>query len=205
MSSIKKEEIKVFLDTENTAVNTIRTLTLFGKNSATYKFALCHALMQQSATSELRYTELQEDFLTELVKHYRVNSHQFSRKENALTRSIDHYLKTDQTTNDWEELNKSARKSMFNDVFRAYQNVGSGTIDKKYKLFEDVSKEKRIVLTDNLLELLESEELKQTIEQENQARWNIVEEAWKSGLSPNLLQYNDHDGLFYSREPLLTV
>ena len=83
-------------------------------------------------------------------------------------------------------------------MFRAFQNVGSGTIDEQYRLFEDIRKDKRIILTDNLVELLESESLKTTIVNENQARWGIVEEAWRSGLAPNMLQYDAQDGLFYS-------
>ncbi|KMV30376.1 hypothetical protein AB733_11930 [Photobacterium swingsii] len=195
---IKKKEIKAFLDSDSTALNTFRTLTLFGRNSATYKFALCHSLMQQSAICELKYEDVQEIFLKELVRHYRKNNHQFAKKENAFTHSIDQYLNTEQSEADWQKLNKTAGKYIFNDVFRAFQNVGSGTIDKEYLLFEDVRKDKRIVLTDNLVEILESENLKKLINQENQARWRVIEEAWKAELSPNLLQYNDTDGLFYS-------
>ena len=49
MSEIKKKSIHDFLITENTPIHTVRTLLLFGRNSSTYKFAFCKALMKQTA------------------------------------------------------------------------------------------------------------------------------------------------------------
>jgi hypothetical protein len=43
--------------------------------------------------------------------------------------------------------------------------------------------------------------LKKLVESETQARWRVVEEAWKNKLSPNLLEYNKVDGNFYSVRP----
>ncbi|MEZ9874674.1 hypothetical protein [Vibrio breoganii] len=170
-STIKKREVKVFLDKDISTLNTFRTLTLFGKNAATYKFALCHALLKQNGqTSELRYEDLQESFLRELVKHYKNNPHQFSRRENSLTREIDLYLASERTSSDWSRLSTAASKNIFNDVFRAYQNVGSGTLAKSYMLFEDQRKHKKITMTDRLLSVLENNQAKQIISNENQAR-----------------------------------
>lgn len=198
-STIKKPEIKAFLDKDTSTLNTFRTLTLFGKNAATYKFALCHALLKQNGqNSEIRYEDLQDDFLRELVRHYENNPHQFSRGENSLTREIDLYLASDKSSSDWSRLNAAASKNIFNDVFRAYQNVGSGTLADSYMLFEDLRSHKRITMTDRLLDVLENDQAKQIISIENQARWHIVEEAWRSGLAANMLSYNQEDGLFYS-------
>ncbi|UJF17014.1 HNH endonuclease [Vibrio sp. SS-MA-C1-2] len=198
-STIKKPEILQFIDRENSAHHTLRTLTLFGKNSATYKFALSHSLMQLSGSeSKVHYSDLQHNFLKEVVNHYAINPHQFVKRENELTRHIDLYLHSEQTDADWQQLNKMAEKKIFNDVFKAFQNVGSGTIAESHRLFIDHRKEKAITLTDNLLSLLEQPNLKQVITDENQARWNIVEEAWRAGLSPNMLVYNREDQTFSS-------
>ncbi|MGF1790962.1 hypothetical protein L4D21_10160 [Photobacterium profundum] len=198
-STIKKSEIKTFLDKDDSTLNTFRTLTLFGKNAATYKFALCHALLKQSGqSSEVRYEDVQENFLRELVRHYENNPHQFARRENALTRQIDQYLASDKSASEWSQLSIAASKNIFNDVFRAYQNVGSGTLADSHLLFEDQRSLKKITMTDRLLGILENDQAKQVIEVENQARWHIVEEAWRSGLAANMLSYNQEDGLFYS-------
>ncbi|WP_318465081.1 HNH endonuclease [Photobacterium leiognathi] len=205
-STIEKREIKAFLDKDNSTLNTFRTLTLFGKNAATYKFALCHALLNQNGqNSELRYEDLKEDFLRELVRHYENNPHQFSRRENSLTREIDLYLASDKTTSDWTKLSAVAGKNIFNDVFRAYQNVGSGTLANSHLLFEDQRTHKKITMTDRLLSVLENPKAKQIINHENQARWHIVEEAWRSGLAANMLSYNKEDGLFYSENENLRI
>ncbi|WP_196582716.1 HNH endonuclease domain-containing protein [Aliivibrio fischeri] len=149
-------------------------------------------------TSHVIYDDLTEDFLQELVAHYSNNPHQFSRRENKLTKNIDVYLKTDRTPLDWNVLKETARKNIFNDVFRAYQNVGSGSLTESHMLFEDIRSEKRIVLTDSLMSVLEDESTKKVLHNENQARWAVVEEAWKVGITPNILSYNSEDGLFYS-------
>lgn len=197
--SIKKQEIQSFLDKESSTLNTFRTLTLFGKNAATYKFALCHALMKQTGkTSEVRYEDLQEDFLLELVFHYENNPHQFAQTKNALTSKIDEYLGSDRSASDWNLLNKAASKNIFNDVFRAYQNVGSGTLASTHMLFEDQRTNKKITMTDRLVSILEDDKAKLIINIENQARWSIVEEAWRAGVTPNMLSFNQDDGLFYS-------
>ncbi|GEA49276.1 hypothetical protein VIN01S_00800 [Vibrio inusitatus NBRC 102082] len=197
--TIKKQEIRSFIDKDNTTVNTFRTLTLFGKNTATYKFALCHALLKQTSSStEIRYEDLQEDFLRELVRHYTDNPHQFQGGQNKLTLKIDEYLASDQSELEWAKLNQNARKTIFNHVFGAYQNVGSGTLAHSHRLFEDQAKYKKITITDKLAEILEDDIAKNIIRTENQARWSVVEEAWRAGIAPNMLTFNKEDGLFYS-------
>ncbi|MCG9569051.1 HNH endonuclease [Vibrio chagasii] len=198
-NSITNQDINEFLFSDSAPIHAVRTVTTFGKNSATYKFALLHALLKKkSVTGHVSYDDLAEDFLKELVVHYERNPHQFARRENKLTKSIDVYLETDRSPSDWNILKEIARKNIFNDVFRAYQNVGSGSLTESHMLFEDVRSEKRIVLTDSLMSVLEDEDAKKVLHNENQARWAVVEEAWKVGIAPNILSYNHEDGLFYS-------
>lgn len=53
-------------------------------------------------------------------------------------------------------------------------------------------------MTDRLVSVLENELVKRIIVTENQARWSIVEEAWRAGLTANMLSFDKDDGLFYS-------
>jgi len=198
MSEIKKEEIKHFLTDHNTVQNTFRTLVLFGKNTATYKFAFCHALLKQKSQNAIRYDDLRDDFVTEFIKHYEHNPHQFNQGATKFTQAIDGYLKSDRSSSDWTGLIDVAEQSIYNNVFDAFQNVGSGTIDTPYLLFEHNKKNKTLILTDNTNSILENPELVQEISLENQSRWNVVEEAWRSQLSPNLLEYSEVDNTFYS-------
>ena len=55
---IKKLDIKKFLEEGASALNTIRSIIIFGRNESTYKFILCHALMKQEPTNSLSYDDL---------------------------------------------------------------------------------------------------------------------------------------------------
>ncbi len=205
MSEIKKEAIKHFLTDHNTVQNTFRTLVLFGKNTATYKFAFCHALLKQKPQDAIRYDDLRDGFVEEFINHYEHNPHQFNQGTTKFTQAIDAYIKSDRSISDWTGLIDVAEQSIYNNVFDAFQNVGSGTIDTPYLLFEHDKKNKTLILTDNTNAMLENPKLVQETSLENQSRWNIVEEAWRSQLSPNLLEYSEVDNTFYSINGLVRV
>jgi regulator of replication initiation timing len=198
MSEIKKKEIKEYLETQNSSLNTFRTIILFGRNTATYKFAFCHALLNLDPRDEIKYEDLREEFVKRLLLHYKNNPHQFKKGLTKLTESMDSFLQSPQTESEMRKLINIAEKNIYNNVFDAFQNVGNGTIDKQYQLFEHDRKNRRLILTDNVNLILENDDLKKVIALENESRWRVVEEAWKAGLSPNLLQYDEGENIFYS-------
>jgi hypothetical protein len=187
-----KSSIYEFNKSENTPLNTVRTILLFGKNVSTYKFALCSALMKQKAKDEVKFHELRDDFLSELYNHYIIYPDQWTGGSNSITNAFDEYKKD----SDWDKLISIAEKNIYNNVFDAFHNVGNSTILKEFELFEHDKKGKKLIIKDNLNFLLEDKTLKNTIIIENETRWKIVEEAWKNKLSPNLLEYFEGD--FYS-------
>jgi hypothetical protein len=205
MALIKKPEIQSFLDSEASALNTFRTLVLFGKNTATYKFAFCHALLKHNPKSELYYHDLRDDFVRELVNHHQSNPNQFVRGDTQLTHAMNQYLASNQSQIHFDQLLEIADKSIYNNVFDAFQNVGGGTIDDQYKLFEHDKKNKKLILTDSVNDILNNENLKTIVERENQSRWSIVEEAWRAGLSPNHLVYEEKDKTFFSVSGVVRV
>ena len=198
MGEIQKKEIKQFLKDKCSAFNTFRTLVLFGMNTATYKFAFCHALLKQKPQNSIRYDDLRDDFVKEFVDHFEHNPHQFQRGTTKFTQEIASYIKSEQKGTDWTRLIDVAEKSIYNNVFDAFQNVGRGVIDKPYQLFEHDRKNRKLILTDNTNLILENDLVIKEISLENQSRWNVVEEAWRAGVSPNLLEYNDQDKTFDS-------
>jgi len=198
MAEIKKKEIYDFINEDNDPLNTFRTILLFGRNVSTYKFAFCSALLNHNAKDQLKYSDLRDDFLKELLKHYQINPKQYQGGANSVTNAFDGYIKSDKTKDDWNQLLKVAERNIYNNVFDAFQNVGGGTISKDYMLFEHDKLNRKLVLTDNLNSILESPRLINSIKKENEARWKIVEEAWKNNLSVNMLEYVDGD--FYSND-----
>jgi 5-methylcytosine-specific restriction endonuclease McrA len=196
LDSIKHPIILGYLQQSgDQAVEVTRAILVFGKNSATYKFALLKTLMESPAVDQLKHEEIGEPFLKHLVEHHRNCPHQHNRGETKLTKAIDDYIHENTT---WNELFKVAEASIYNNVFDAFQNIGGGTIEKDHLLFEHDKKGKRIVLTDNLNGVLDNEGARQLLSQEAEARWRVVEEAWRGNLSP-LLSYDDRDRSFYTK------
>ena len=167
----------------------LRTIILFGRNVSTYKFALADVLLNKELTSALSYTDVRDDFVLSLYNHYQNNSHQYQGGENAITRAFDAYAQDA----DWSNLIKVAEKNIYNDVFDAFHNVGGASIKDDLVLFENDKNSKQIVITDALLKLKENHALVNQLVLENQTRWNIVEEAWKNKLTPNMLVFNAKD------------
>ena len=169
MTEITKREIKSYLEEESSSLNTFRTLILFGKNSATYKFAFCHSLLKISARNEVKYDELRDEFVKELISHYEQNPHQFQSESTVLTKAMSLFLQSTRSESDWNTLLTVAEASIYNNVFDAFQNVGNGTINKEYQLFEHDKKNKKLVLTDNVNSILENERFKEVLNNENQS------------------------------------
>jgi len=187
-----KQIIKNYSQIEISPLSTVRTILLFGNNVSTYKFALCSALMKQNPRNDIKFVDLRDDFLNELYRHYINCPQQWTAGANSITSAFDDY----KLNGDWDKLIQIAEKNIYNNVFDAFHNVGGATISNDFRLFENEKKSKRLVLTDNINELLDNPTLKKSIEDENQSRWLLVEEAWRNKLSPNMLEYNN--GEFFS-------
>ncbi|MFT6905206.1 MAG: 5-methylcytosine-specific restriction endonuclease McrA [Oleiphilaceae bacterium] len=196
--NIKKAIIAAYEadDAHKDHIRGLRTITLFGKNSATYKFALTHALLNQKLNNSLlKYEDLQSEFVREFVNHYEETPQQFSNgKPTRFSHAVDKYLVTDKSDADLTQLCDATQSIWKNYVFDAFHNIGGGTIDTEWQLFEHDKKKGGIVLSDHLMQLLESPADLEMLKEENQARWKIVESAWTAGIGVNLVTYNSEDG-----------
>ena len=201
---IKKASIAEYIGDKNhsESLRSLRTITLFGKNVATYKFALALALLKvESNQSTMKFADLQESFLKEFLLHYEEVPQQFSSgKPTRITEACDLYIKTGKTHSAFEVLKESTAALWHNYVFDAFHNVGGGTIDDKWWLFDHDSNNKSLVLTDRLLELRESSFEKEIMINEILARWSIVQSAWASGVSTNLVTHSETEGLVISSQ-----
>ncbi len=191
-----KPIVRLYYNNSEDALLALRTIVLFGNNVSTYKFALTNALLNRNSSSEVKFSELRDDFVKELYFHYSKCPDQWVAGRNSLTEAFDQY----KLDSDWEKLINVAERNIYNNVFDAFHNVGGSTIQEKDILFEKDSKSKKLILTDKLNAILENHALKEIMKAENQSRWNVVEEAWKNKLSPNLLEYLDGDFISVSKE-----
>ncbi|MFD2902527.1 hypothetical protein [Sphingobacterium anhuiense] len=169
-----------------------RALILFGKNSATYKFAFAKAiieLLDQNKTT-LTLEDLASPFARNIVAHLKKSDKQgnssSSKFLNTCRDFIDCKLSEDQ-------LIQETTKLGFVNVVDAFQNVNGGIVTDPFYHKNYVEGKKEIILTDSIFKLKETLQFI-NLDQEVEARWNLVETAWNLQINPNLLEVK-HDAL----------
>jgi hypothetical protein len=174
-----------------------RALILFGKNSATYKFAFAKSLLElvDKETTKISLTELSKPFSKNIIEHLKENDKQGNSKSSSFLNVCRNHIKGEISDN---ELWSKTERLGFVNVVDAFQNLNGAQIpdifyEKNYK-----SGKKEIVIKDNLLKLKESFHF-QNFNQEVEARWNLVETAWNLNLNPKLLEvkYDEDKSLFF--------
>ncbi|MEY4063874.1 MAG: hypothetical protein RIR26_82 [Pseudomonadota bacterium] len=193
MSAIKQAAVLQYLEETPGEMSSIRSVILFGKNTATYKFALCEAITKQKVESRIGYDDLVEDFAKALLRH--TLTHPFQEQGSKQGELIRTCIEVSQGKKDLNLLLNVARKIMPRYVFDAFQNIGSGTLGTTSRLFENNRIKKEIILSDIFLRTLSDQRFKKILEEENEARWRVVEEAWRIGLSPSIISYDETTGL----------
>jgi hypothetical protein len=133
-----KKILHDFFSEKNDPLTTFRTIMLFGKNTSTYKFALCHSLMNQPSRSEIKFSDLSVDFIKELYRHYNINSNQWTRGTNTITKAFDEFS----ITNNFDKLIVNTEKHIFNYVLDAFHNIGGSSVKKDFILFEKIKGKK---------------------------------------------------------------
>ena len=174
-----------------------RALILFGKNSATYKFAFAKSLLEliNNETTKISLKELSQPFSKNIIEHLKQNDKQGNSKSSTFLNVCRDHIKGKITDN---ELWAKTEKLGFVNVVDAFQNINGGQIpdifyEKNYK-----AGNKEIVIKDSLLKLKESFHF-QNFNQEVEARWNLVETAWNLKINPALLEvkYDEDKSLFF--------
>lgn len=174
-----------------------RALILFGKNSATYKFAFAKSLLEpvEKEKTNITLKELAVPFANHIVNHLNISDKQGNSNSITFLDNCRKYSKGEISESD---LHQITEKYGFVNVIDAFQNVNGGTIPDIFYEKDYSGKNKQIVITDNLLKLKEVFQY-QNLEQEVEARWNLVETAWNLNINPNLLEvkYDETNSLFF--------
>jgi hypothetical protein len=163
-----------------------RAIILFGKNTATYKFAFAKALLElvEKEKTSISLAELAEPFSRHIVDHLKQNDKQGSFSSSAFLEQCRHYINNQISK---EELLIQTVRLGFNNVVDAFQVVNRDIVPDPFYQKNYANGKKEIILTDNLLRLKESFHF-QNFGQEAEARWKLVETAWNLNINPSLLQ-----------------
>jgi 5-methylcytosine-specific restriction endonuclease McrA len=165
-----------------------RSIILFGKNTASYKFSLAKGILDlaKQGKSVVSYEELAQAYAPHLLEHYESGLSQDTRStDSALARKYKGFVKGDIT---YDELISFTAKNGFNNVVPRFHNVKGGLPFEFYDYNESA---KQLILSDRLYELQSHSGL--LLETEVEARWNLVETAWNVGVPVNLLEVKIDD------------
>jgi hypothetical protein len=180
-----------------------RAIILFGKNSATYKFAFAQALLELvgTATTTITLADLAEPFSRHLVRHLQQHDKQGSASSSKFLTACRQFMAQELSQAD---LLAHTEKLGFVNVVDAFQVVHGGVVPRPFYEKHFVKGKPQLVLTDALLQLKDSFHF-QNFASEAEARWQLVETAWNLQLNPNLLevQYDEDQGLLFLERNLL--
>jgi hypothetical protein len=163
-----------------------RSLILFGKNSATYKFAFAKSLLEliERETTSISLKELAKPFSKNITEHLKSSDRQGNSNSSKFLNVCRDY---NNKIIDEAQLLKQTERLGFVNVVDAFQNVNGGQIPNLFYEKDYSGRNKRIVITDDLLRLKDSFHF-QNFENETEARWKLVETAWNLKINPNILE-----------------
>ncbi len=187
-----------FYQADPTLENYWRGVILFGRNVASYKFALAHALYEvdKSASDLVTLEQLAVPFSRHLCQHLLTAPKQITSRGSKYLEACAQFNRGEIMQ---DKLTETTVRLGFNNVIDAFHNVNAGEIEKRFFLDERKT-HGGIRLTENLYRLSERQQY-QNLARETTARWNLVEQAWTMGISRNLLavEYDAESQLLFSR------
>lgn len=188
-----------FYQVEPTLENYWRGIILFGKNVASYKFALAHALydVKRNGSDLILLEDLAVPFSQHLCRH-------LAQAPKQITSTKSQYLDACRGFNaqeiDQNALTAATVRFGFNNVIDAFHNVNQGEIEKRF-FIDERKTHKGIRLTTHFHQLTERQQY-QNLMFETDARWKLVEQAWAMGVSRNLItvEYDEQQQILFSTQ-----
>lgn len=180
-----------------------RSIILFGKNSATYKFAFAKSLLElvEKEKTKITLEELSIPFANSIVEHIKINDKQGNSGSSKFLEGCRNFIKGNITQNELYDL---TIKFGFVNVVDAFQIVNGGTIPNQFYRKNYNQNKKEISITDNLMKIKDLYQYR-NFEQEVEARWKLVETAWNLKINPNLLEvsYDENNSLLFIENNLM--
>ena len=179
-----------FIEATPTPETNWRAIILFGRNVASYKFALGKSLIELAnrEATFVRLEDLAEPFSRHLCKHLKQNDKQATSPRSEFLAACRNY---NQKLISHDELLETTVKRGFANVIDAFHVVNQAEVSTRFFTDERKGRVKGILVTDELLALRETFQW-QNLPDEVEARWRLVETAWSLDLALPMLQV-EHD------------
>lgn len=189
-----------FVDIEPTVENYWRAIILFGRNTASYKFALAKSLIDISLERNddlIMLEDLAVPYAMHLCEHVKKTPKQSTTRTSKFIEACDNFNKG---LINGSQLQDITLKEGFKYVLDAFHTVNTKVVNSPFFkvldqpfYIDECRTSKGIRLTDNLFELFHVfDRSAASLNQETEARWRLVETAWHLNLSNRLISV-DYD------------
>ena len=158
---------------------------LFGRNVASYKFALAKSLLELNEQGQevVGLADLAEPFSRHICDHLETADRQGSSQSSRFLDSCRAFNRGELTR---EELLVVTERLGFENVIDAFHVVGKGPVPVRFFEDERRGSTRGIRITDELRELTLTAPA-EGLAAETESRWRLVEKAWELNLPRNLL------------------
>jgi hypothetical protein len=176
-----------YLDSDRQLETFWRAVVLFGRNVASYKFALAKSLIELSDGGKecVSLEELAEPFSRHIVQHLAIAPKQATSSSSRFLNACSAFGKGDIGK---DELIGRTVTLGFNNVIDAFHIVNRGEIPVRF-FTDERNSGGGVRITDNLHHLRERFQF-QNLPNEVEARWRLVETAWEVGVGRHLLDFD---------------
>ena len=173
----------LFKDFSLTDTDYFRAVVLYGRNVASYKFALAESLFKIASEDKdfVTLEQLADPFTEALCRHLQLQDKQTTSRSSKFLDTLRDFNQG--LISKTKKIDVAARLGFIN-VIDAFHVVGSGEIPVRFFHDERNSSTPGIRLTDELFEISNTES--RDLVKENESRWALVESAWAYNLPKRL-------------------
>jgi 5-methylcytosine-specific restriction endonuclease McrA len=159
-----------------------RGIILFGRNVASYKFALGKSLLElkRPGGNLIKLEELAEPFSRQLAEHLKTADKQITSRSSKFIEACKQF-NTGHLSK--QRLIDQTIKLGFNNVIDAFHVVNQGEIPQRF-FMDERAQNGGIRITDAFSRLMDSSQA-DSLPHEVESRWRLVETAWELGITRN--------------------
>jgi hypothetical protein len=172
-----------------------RAIILFGRNVASYKFALAKTLLELKPESGqlLKLSDIAPSFSRNITDHLKIADKQGTSRTSSFLDSCRKYNNGELNDND---LMEATERYGFLNVIDAFHVVAQKEVPVRFYI-DERKNHNGIRITDEFSKLLSSSH-SAALPHEAESRWRLVETAWELGVSRSLVSIqhdSEHDQL----------
>lgn len=192
--------VEHFLSSTPSVESCWRGIILYGRNTASYKFALATALLEIKPESGqlIKLEDIAPSFATSIASHLKASPKQITTQAGKFIKACEAY----NVDSDLSKLVDATVVYGFANVIDAFHIVGSAPVHHSFYI-DERSTNKGIRITEEFSQILHGIQCC-NLELEVDARWRLVETAWNLNLPANLLvvQHDEALGELFTQDSL---